>query len=370
MMGNKRLALVVLGSLLAVPGARAVDLGVFGDVGYRGSTEKYTADSFVQGQFDLYAMQRIDPKTKAFFELVVEADEHNNYGVDLERMYISRDITDNFNISLGRFHTPIGYWNTAYHHGALIQDTVLRPTFLNFEDGQGAILPTHLIGAMGMGTFNSPIGAFSYGLMVGNSLSINTNGFRSAGYLGTSLDVPNVADLSDQKAFGGRVIWRPESMPLEIGTFVLHDPVVESGGAADAAVPQVGSELIAMTVYGGHFRYATPRFDVLGETYNFVNDDKLGHTGTHDAAAYFIQFGYRVTDAVKLIYRLEDVDFVTADPYFQYLATPEGSRHVVDLRYDIDDTNALKFEVAQFEPVHSGVKSYTFYALQWAFLMF
>jgi len=157
---------------------------------------------------------------------------------------------------------------------------------------------------------------------------------------------------------------------LEVGTFALHDPVIESGGAADGTVPQVGSELISMTIYGGHFRYATPRLDALGETYNFVNDDKLGHTGTHKAAAYFIQFGYRATDTIKLIYRFEDVDFVTADPYFQYLGTPEGSRHVVGLRYDIDDTNALKFEVAQFEPVTSGVKSYTFYALQWAFLMF
>lgn len=107
----------------------------------------------------------------------------------------------------------------------------------------------------------------------------------------------------------------------------------------------------------------------MGETYNLSNDDKATNTGKHKAAAFYVQFGYRATDAAKLIYRFEDVDFVTADPYFQYLGTPEGSRHVVDLRYDIYDTNALKFEVARFEPVASGVKSYTFYALQWAFLM-
>ena len=63
------------------------------------------------------------------------------------------------------------------------------------------------------------------------------------------------------------------------------------------------------------------------------------------------------------------MDFLGKDPYFRYLGTPEGSRHVVDFRYDLDDTNALKFEVARFEPVDSSVKSYTFYALQWAFLM-
>lgn len=360
---DKKLAVLIMGSALAVPAAHAVDIGAFGDVGYQGSTEKNTADSFVQGQFDLYATQRIDPKTKAFFELVFEAGQDNAYGVDLERMYLSRDITNNFNISLGRFHTPIGYWNTAYHHGALIQDTVLRPTFLDFEDGGGAILPMHIIGAMGMGTANTGIGEFNYGLMVGNSSSLNTDGFGSAGYTRTEIDVPNVAAAADQKMFGGRLSWHSPSMPLEVGVFGLHNPVAESGTVG------TGSALIGMNVYGGHFRYATPRFDVMGETYNFNNDDKAGNTGKHKAAAYYVQFGYRATNDVKVIYRFEDVDFVTADPYFQYLGTPEGSRHVVDLRYDIDDTNALKFEVARFEPVQSGQKSFTFYALQWAFLM-
>lgn len=369
MIAKKRLALLMMSSILAVPAARAVDLGAFGDVGYQGSTEDNTADSFVQGQFDLYATQRIDPKTKAFFELVFEAGEDNAYGVDLERLYLSRDITPNFNVSLGRFHTPIGYWNTAYHHGALIQDTVLRPTFLDFEDGSGAILPMHIIGAMGMGTSNTSFGEFNYGLLVGNSSSLNTDGFTLGGYERTEIDVANVADASDQKMFGGRLTWRSPSMPLEVGVFGLSDPVAESGGGAGAALPQVGGELVGMRVYGGHFRYATPRFDAMGETYNFSNDDKVGNTGKHKAAAYYIQFGYRATDTVKLIYRFEDVDFVTADPYFQYLGTPEGSRHVVDLRYDIDDTNALKFEVARFEPVQNGAKSFTFYALQWAFLM-
>ena len=88
-----------------------------------------------------------------------------------------------------------------------------------------------------------------------------------------------------------------------------------------------------------------------------------------NVAGMVVQFGYRVTDKFKPIYRYESVDFQTKDPYFQYLGTPEGGRHVLDLRYDLDDTNALKFEVSRFEPVQTGVKSYTSYALQWAFLM-
>jgi hypothetical protein len=60
------------------------------------------------------------------------------------------------------------------------------------------------------------------------------------------------------------------------------------------------------------------------------------------------------------------------------MGTEEGTRHVVDLRYDVSDTNALKFEIGRFETTNSGAnnvngtglnKSYTFYALQWAFMM-
>lgn len=60
------------------------------------------------------------------------------------------------------------------------------------------------------------------------------------------------------------------------------------------------------------------------------------------------------------------------------MGTEERGRHVFDLRYDVSETNALKFEIGRFESANTGAlnvngtgynKSYTFYALQWAFLM-
>jgi hypothetical protein len=362
--------LLVMGLVLAAPAAQAVDMSIFGDVGYQGSTVDDTGDSFAQGTFDLYGSQRIDSKTQAFFELVVEPEDDNDYEMDLERMYLSREITPHFSVSMGRFHTPMGYWNTTYHHGALIQDTILRPSFLKFEDDDGAVLPTHIVGLMGMGSVTAAAGEFGYDVMVGNASSLNTDTFTTdPNFAGTKIDVNNVNDHSDRQTFGARLIFKSAAIPLEVGVFGLHDPFTESGGGAGAALSHVGSELIGMTVYGGHFRYATPRFDVMGESYSFSNDDKAGGTGKHKAAAYYIQAGYRVTQAAKLIYRYEDLDFVAADPYFRYLGVQEGSRHVVDLRYDIDDTNAIKFEVARFEPVNPSTKGFTFYALQWAFLM-
>ena len=360
---NKYLALFGLVLISGIPAAQAVDFGAFGDVSYQGTTEKQTADSFVQGQFDLYTTQKIDPQTKVFVEMVFEADETNHYGLDLERLNITRQLTPGFSVAWGRFHTPIGYWNTAYHHGALIQDTVLRPTFLDFEDGSGAIFPTHIIGIMADGKVSTGGGDLNYMLAVGNGSSINTDTPGA-----TEIDVHNVVDTQDKKMFVGAVNYNLSSVPLRVGVFALHDPFAESGtGSFSGAV--TNGDLIGMSVWGADVHYVSHGFDMIAEDYNISNKDKVGNAGTNKASAWYVQFGYRVTDKFKPVYRYESVDYAAKDPYFQYLGTPEGHRHVVDLRYDLDDTNALKLEVARFEPVNSSQKSYTFYALQWAFMM-
>ena len=362
MISNKYLALFGLALIAGFPTAQAVDFGAFGDISYQGDTQKGSADHFAVGQFDLYATQKIDPKTRAFVEIVFE-DPGDGYVLDLERLNLTRDITPNFYVSMGRYHNPIGYWNTAYHHGAIIQDTVLRPTFLDFEDGSGAIFPTHIIGIMADGKVSTGGGDLNYMLAVGNGSSINTD---SPG--NTEIDVHNVADTQDKKMVVGAVNYNLSSVPLRIGVFALHDPFAESGTGSFSGAA-TNSDLIGMSVWGADVRYASHGFDMIAESYNITNKDKVGNAGSNDASAYYVQFGYRVTDQFKTIYRFENVDYLAKDPYFQYLGTPEGSRHVVDLRYDLDDTNALKLEVARFEPVQSGMKSYTFYALQWAFLM-
>ncbi len=48
---------------------------------------------------------------------------------------------------LGRFHNPIGYWNTQFHHGGYLQTTASRPGIIAFEGSDGP-LPTHLSGLL------------------------------------------------------------------------------------------------------------------------------------------------------------------------------------------------------------------------------
>ena len=396
---NKAHILAGVTLALGASAAQAVDFGVFGDVNYHGwsptsnqKTDIRVCDCFAQGEFDMYFSQKIDSATKVFAEMVLEdgGDGGNSYGSDLERYNITRDLTPSFSIGLGRYHTPIGYWNNAYHHGYILSDTVSRPSFLNFEDGMGAILPMHQIGLQGDGKIQTAGGDIDYTLMVGNNTSINTEangGYNPDGtpvipYTHNILDVNNILNPGGKYSLTAKAVYISAAIPLQVGISAMHQAVTESGtaGTGDSSSgvmlhtglwePGYGTTLTDITMVGGHFRYAVSKFDVLGEYYNMQDKDKLGGTGTYAANAYYIQFGYRVTDSLKPVYRYEDVDFKAADPYFQYLGTQKGGRHVIDLRWDLSDTNALKFEFAHFVSGDSNITgSYNTYSVQWAFMM-
>lgn len=357
---------LVSGLLLAgLSTAQAVEFGAFGDISYQGDTADDSRNSFMLGGFDLYATQSIDDKTRVFVEYVFE-DPGDGFVIDLERLTITRAITPNFSIGAGRSHTPLGYWNATYHHGALIQDTVSRPSFLDFEDGEGAILPMHVVGLMALGNYDLGGGKFRYNLSIANGSSINTE----PGNFPPEIDVNNSSDPNEQKTFVLRLTYDMPRLPMQFSIFGMNNGIAESGDSANGASTGFGNDLVNQSVYGFDVRYDNGHFDALTEVYMFNNDDKVGNSGSHDASAYFIQFGYRVTEKLKPIYRYESVDFTAADPYFQYLGTVEETRHVLGLRYDMDDSNALKFEINRRQPSAPGASDETHYALQWAFLMF
>ncbi len=357
---------LVSGLLLAgLPAAHAVEFGAFGDISYQGDTADNSRNSFMLGGLDLYATQDIDNKTRIFVEYVFE-DPGDGFVIDLERLSITRAITPYFSIGAGRFHTPLGYWNATYHHGALIQDTVSRPAFLDFEDGEGAILPMHVVGLLATGNYELSGGKLRYDLSIANGSSMNTE----PGNFPPEIDVNNSSDPNEQKTIVLRLTYDLPRLPLQLGVFGMSNGIAESGDVANGASAGFGNDLVNQTLYGFDARYDNGHFDALGEFYFFSNDDKVGATGSHDASAYFVQVAYRVTEKLKPVYRYESLDFSAADPYFQYLGTAEGSRHVVGLRYDLDDSNALKFEINRRQPSAPGASDETGYALQWAFLMF
>lgn len=98
----------------------------FADADFSATDQQGTTSGFTLGQFDLHLASALSQKISYFAEITVNAHPQDYTG-EMERSFIRYDYNDFFKISFGRFHTPIGYWNTAFHHGAWLETTIDRP---------------------------------------------------------------------------------------------------------------------------------------------------------------------------------------------------------------------------------------------------
>jgi hypothetical protein len=105
---------------------------------------------FRAGEFDLFMTSKLSEKWSFVGELVIGTDQSNEWGLDMERYQLTYRANPNFEISAGRYHTAIGYYNTAFHHGTWFQTAAGRPFMYYFEDS-GGLLPVHSVGVTATG---------------------------------------------------------------------------------------------------------------------------------------------------------------------------------------------------------------------------
>src|SRR5437870_9865249 len=122
----------------------------FGDVGGLVTNAKNRRKGFTVGSLDFYLTPDFGANVRGLAELNFEMNSESDLDVDLERFQLGYAFGDYATAWLGRFHTPCGYFNTAFHHGTQLQTAVRRPQFLDFED-KGGILPVHTVGLWGTG---------------------------------------------------------------------------------------------------------------------------------------------------------------------------------------------------------------------------
>ena len=108
--------------LIGAPLHGFVDVG-----GVAGSDRKGKRRGFTVGNFDLYLSPELGDNVKTLIETNFEVDSQGGLGVDVERVQVGYAFGDYLTAWLGRFHTPFGVWNTAFHHGQQISTSVRRP---------------------------------------------------------------------------------------------------------------------------------------------------------------------------------------------------------------------------------------------------
>ena len=292
---------------------------------------------------DFYMAPNFGDRLKALIEFNLEYTERGVLTYDLERMEIGYTVNDLVNLWAGRFHTPFGEWNTAFHHGHYIQTSIDRPRFAAFED-QGGVMPSHTIGLMESGTLRVNDGnRLSYDVFIGNGSRIipASDGNPLGISLGNQLEFNPFGDDNGNVAVGARVSYEIANT-LTLGLHALSETV----NTYDANNVEVNSTKLKF--YGGFYLLEWNNWESIGEYYKFKNQDvsgPSGNTGMHDSWAAFAQLSYTFDNIWTPYVRTERAAFDQTDNYFSTLASGRSyHRQVLGLRWDFNKSAALKFE--------------------------
>ena len=120
-------------------------LSGFGDVNFARTKRLEGARNFFEGQLTLHMTSELSPRTTFFGEISFTPRSDagtgtpaaTGFNTEVERMIVRFDHSDQLKVSVGRYHTPINYWNTAFHHGQWLQTSIARPEMVQFGAGMG-----------------------------------------------------------------------------------------------------------------------------------------------------------------------------------------------------------------------------------------
>jgi hypothetical protein len=338
----------------------------FMDVGYRinsqGSNDVANPNvanpkGFYQGSLSFYMAPHFGDRVLALAEPNFEIDKlDGTVSVDIERLQIGYAFSDAATLWGGRFHTPFGYWNTAFHHGAQIQTSILRPRFLDFED-LGGILPTHMVGLWGTGKVRAGQSKFTYDVYAGNGpkiTNVNNVDLTTAPYptyQGGGLD-PNIAGDDNHSAMVGLNLGYEFSGMLDGLRLAVHwlNGDVNTYGTTNPSTT-IASDLTAnylattnLNMGGGSLVYLSNDWEIMSEYYGF-NDKKKADGTKHKSKAGYIQIGVSFNAWTPYV-RAERTILDQYDDYFNAQASGQSyARQALGLRYNVNPKAALKLEL-------------------------
>jgi len=296
----------------------ALNIRGFGDVGFYGGNQRGQTSSFSIGQTNLFITSNLSERLRFLTEMVFEVHENNGFSVDLERVLIEGSLNDYLKLSAGRYHTAIGYYNTAYHHSTWFQTATERPYIFEYED-EGGILPIHMVGAQASGQIPSGKLGLHYIFEVGNGRT--SDPFAEP--------VQNYVDENGHKAMNVAVFARPDAIPgLQTGFSFFRDV---------RSVPN--SPRITETIADAYAVLIRPRFEWLNEVLLIRHAPEGQHV--YETPAFYSQISERF-GIYRPYLRYQYINASSQEPIFPQVGLRTGPS--VGMRFDVTESVALKLQ--------------------------
>src|SRR5580704_2193621 len=302
-------------------------LAGFSDFNFAATDQHGAKSGFNEGQFILHLSSALSSRVSYFGEISLTARTDAGMGsppapgfnIEVERSIIRFDQSDKLKISFGRYHTPINYWNTEYHHGSWLQTSESRPEMVQFG---GSFLPVHFIGALVEGALPAAGLNLNYNAGVGNGRGpvISRSG--------------DFGDVNNNRAWLVNLFVKPDK---------LYG--LQAGGSAYRDEITLGANNYREWITSGHVVWARESPEVIAEVAN-VRHEGIGPIGgLSNSIAYYVQAAYRLPWFERLwkpYYRFEYIHIPKSDTVFRLVPSLEES--IVGMRYDISSFAAIKLE--------------------------
>jgi hypothetical protein len=302
-------------------------LAGFGDVNFGRTEHPEGPRNFSLGQLALHMTSQLSPRVTFFGEISFTArgdagtgsPAATGFNAEVERMIVRFDRNDQLKISFGRYHTPINYWNTAFHHGQWLQTTITRPEMIQFG---GRFLPVHFVGALVEGATPAAGWNLNYKAGVGNGRATVISRGGDAGDVNESLAwLVNAFSKPDQAyglEFGGAAYGDTVRLPSGLE---VSERIISAYGAWQKEEPELLAEFAA------------------------VRHEPSGLSASVWSRAFYVQGAWRLpwqNRAFKPYVRFEKIAIDDDDVMFA--AVPELDMLTSGLRYDVSLHAAAKFE--------------------------
>lgn len=290
----------------------------FGDFGLYGGNQKGQTTSFSLGETNLFITSNLSEKFRFLTELVFEVHQNNAFETDLERILLEYSLNDYFKLSAGRYHTAIGYYNTAFHQAAWFQTATERPYIFEYEH-EGGILPIHTVGVEASGQIPSGKLGLHYVAEVGNGRSSDP----------TVEAVQNYVDENNRKAVDLQIFARPDAIAgLQTGFSIYRDIL------ATPSLPRINEEI--MDAYAVLSR---PRFEWLNEALLIRHAPQSQRA--FNTPAFYTQISERFGQ-YRPYFRYQYVNASSLEPVFTQVGLRTGPS--VGIRFDPTGSVALKLQ--------------------------
>jgi hypothetical protein len=271
-------------------------LSVFGDVGFEATDRPNTiSNSFNIGSLDLFMTSRLASNLSLLGEVIFLSTKTNHIEADIERLILQYRPSEYFNVGVGRYHTSIGYYNTAFHRGEWFQTPIGRPFMYQFDD-TGGPLPLQEVGVSVSGLIPSGKLGMHYIVEVGNG---------RAHVLGSD-PAQNNTDHSNGKSVNFGVFAQPSGLRgLQAGFSIYHNYLIFSDNDNH-------DELIS-TAY---IVFSDSTYEVLNEAMMVRHSrTEAGTPGIFHTPGFYTQLSRRVA-SYRPYFRYEYINASSEDPIY------------------------------------------------------